>query len=183
MKVLANPSSSAPETAHLPLSLPHEHDGDPAAPQPEEIRRMAEEYYQDFRPAIGLYEEDQEGGGTAFEDASDRGLVRIDKMAQAGEELDELGEQLSEQSLAEVERATKTARVVLLAVIFGLLLVGAGLAYLAVRVVNELRRLYAERQAATEKLEARTRRYPEPSSPRPRRQNWPETGLSSRRRE
>jgi signal transduction histidine kinase len=121
---------------------------DPDAPQPDEIRRMAEEYYADFRPAIGLYEEDR----AAFEEASDRGLVRIDEMAQAGEELDELGERLSEESFAEVERATTTARVVLLAVIFGLLLVGAGLAYATVRVVNELRRLYAEQQETTEKL-------------------------------
>ena len=71
--------------------------------------------------------EDQEGGGPALDEASDRGLFRIDKMAQASEELDELGEQLSELSLAEVERATTTVRLVLLAVIFELLLVGAGL--------------------------------------------------------
>jgi two-component system sensor histidine kinase VicK len=121
---------------------------DPDAPQPDEVRRMAEEYYADFRPAIRLYEEDR----AAFEEASDRGLIRIDEMAQAGEELDELGEQLSEESLGEVERATTTARVVLLAVIFGLLLVGAGLAYVMVRVVNELRRLYADQQETTEKL-------------------------------
>ena len=121
---------------------------DPDAPQPDEIRRMAEEYYAGFRPAIELYEEDR----AAFEDASDQGLVRIDQMAQAGAELDELGERLSEKSLGEVERATTTARVVLLAVIFGLLLVGAGLAYVTVRVVNELRRLYAEQQETAEKL-------------------------------
>jgi two-component system sensor histidine kinase VicK len=123
---------------------------DPDAPQPDEIRRMAEEYYADFRPAIELYEEDR----AAFEDASDRGLVRIDEMAQAGEELDELGERLSEESFAEVERATTTARVVLLAAIFGLLLVGVGLAYVTVRVVNELRGLYADQQETTEKLAA-----------------------------
>jgi signal transduction histidine kinase len=121
---------------------------DPDAPQPGEIRRMAEEYYAGFRPAIGLYEEDR----AAFEEASDLGLVRIDELAQAGEELDELGEQLSEESLGEVDRATTTARVVLLAVIFGLLLVGAALAYVAVHVVNELRRLYADQQETTEKL-------------------------------
>jgi signal transduction histidine kinase len=121
---------------------------DPDAPQPDEIRRMVEEYYADFRPAIGLYEESR----AAFDEANDKGLYRIDKMAQAGTELDELGEQLSEESLAKVDRATMTARVVLLAVIFGLLLVGAGLAYATVRVVNELRRLYAEQQETTEKL-------------------------------
>jgi two-component system, OmpR family, sensor histidine kinase VicK len=127
---------------------------DPDAPQPDEIRRTAKEYYADFRPAIRLYDEDQDEGGAAFADASDRGLVRIDEMNQAGEELDELGERLSDEALARAEQATSTARVVLLAVIFGLLLVGAALAYAAVRVVNELRRLYADQQAATEKLEA-----------------------------
>jgi signal transduction histidine kinase len=121
---------------------------DPDAPQPDEIRRMAEEYYAGFRPAIGLYEENR----AAFDEASDHGLVRIDEMAQAGADLDELGEQLSEDSLAKVDRATITARVVLLAVVFGLLLVGAGLAYATVRVVNELRRLYAEQQETLQKL-------------------------------
>jgi signal transduction histidine kinase len=126
---------------------------DPDAPQPDEIRRTAEEYYADFWPAISLYEEDR----AAFTEASDRGLVRIDEMNQAGEELDELGEKLSEEALAEVDRATMTARVVLLAVIGGLLLAGAALAYAAVRVVNELRRLYAEQRTATEKLEVASR--------------------------
>ena len=96
---------------------------------------MTEEYYADFRLAIGLYEEDP----AAFFEASDRGMVRLDRMNQAGEELDELGEQLAEASLSEVDRATRTARTVLLAVIGGLLLVGAALAYAAVRVTSELR--------------------------------------------
>jgi two-component system, OmpR family, sensor histidine kinase VicK len=127
---------------------------DPGAPQPDEIRAMANEYYEDFRPAIGLYEEDREDGGTAFTEASDRGLYRISEMEDAAEVLDEVGEQLSEEALDRVDRATMTARVVLLAVIGGLLLAGAALAYAAVRVVNELRRLYAEQRAATEKVEA-----------------------------
>jgi signal transduction histidine kinase len=121
---------------------------DPDAPQPEELSRMAEEYYDDFRPAIEFFETDPR----AFTEASDRGLARISEMANAGEELDELGEQLSEESLARVDRATTTATVVLLAVICGLLLAGTVLAYAAVRVVGELRRLYAEQQAAAEKL-------------------------------
>jgi two-component system sensor histidine kinase VicK len=124
---------------------------DPEAPKPDEIRRMAEEYYAAFRPAIEFYGPGPEPS-EAFEGASDRGLVRIEEMARAGEELDELGERLSEQSLGEVERAARTARVVLLAAVFGLFLVGAGLAYATVRVVNELRRLYAEQQETTEKL-------------------------------
>ena len=121
---------------------------DREAPQPDEIRAMATEYYGDFRPAIDSYEEDR----AAFERASDRGLERLDDLARVGEGLDELGERLSQESLAEVDRATRTARVVLLAVILGLLLVGAALAYATVRVVNELRRLYAEQQQTAKEL-------------------------------
>jgi two-component system sensor histidine kinase VicK len=121
---------------------------DPDAPHPDEIRAMASEYYEDFRPAMALYETDQE----AFTEASDRGLYRIDKMESAAEELDKLGEMLSDEALATVERATARARVVLLAVVAGLLLVGVALAYAAVRVVNELKRLYAEQQEASERL-------------------------------
>jgi two-component system, OmpR family, sensor histidine kinase VicK len=121
---------------------------DPGAPQPEEIRRKAEEYYAEFRPAIDLYETDR----AAFTEASDNGLILIDEMGQAGEELDELGEQQWEESLARVDRATRTATVVLLAAIAGLLLVGVALAYLAVRVVNELRRLYSEQRETAQKL-------------------------------
>jgi two-component system sensor histidine kinase VicK len=121
---------------------------EPDAPQPEELRRIAEEYYADFRPAIDLYETDR----AAFTEASDRGLFRIGEMSQAGEQLDELGEERWEESLASVDEATATASVVLLAVIGGLLLVGVMLAYAAVRVVNELRRLYADQQAAAKQL-------------------------------
>ena len=121
--------------------------GDPGAPQPEEIRRMAEEYYAGFRPAIDNY-----GGGDAeaFVEASDRGLERIGEMEVIGEGLDELGERRSETALRGWTGPRRRARVVLFAVIFGLLLVGAGLAYAVVRVVGELRRLYAEQQAASE---------------------------------
>jgi two-component system, OmpR family, sensor histidine kinase VicK len=121
---------------------------DPDAPQPDEIRAMVEEYYGGFRPAIDLYEEDRE----AFKRASERGLDRLNELSRVGERLDELGERLSQESLAEVDRATQTARVVLLAVILGLLLVGAALAYITVRVVNELRRLYDEQQEYAKKL-------------------------------
>jgi hypothetical protein len=88
-------------------------------------------------------------------------------MGQAGEQLDELGEERWEESLASVDEATATASVVLLAVIGGLLLVGVTLAYAAVRVVNELRRLYADQQAAAKQL-AEASKAKTDSSPTPR---------------
>jgi signal transduction histidine kinase len=118
------------------------------APQPEDFRRWADEYYADFRPFIQPKIRDR----AAFDEASARGLKQIGRMEQAAEELDGLGEDLTDDSLERMDRAATTSVVVLLAAIFGLLLVGAGLAYSAVRVVSELRRLSAEQQRSAEKL-------------------------------
>ncbi len=119
-------------------------------PQPDELREMADEYYGDFRPAIEAYQET--GDEVAWTDANDLGLVRIDEMQSAATEIDDLGENLSANSLQRVNEEADAATLVLVVVIVGLLLVGAGLAHAAVRVVNELRRLYAEQHAASERL-------------------------------
>lgn len=116
--------------------------------RPEEVGRMAEEYYAGFRPAIGNYETDPE----AFVQASDRGLVQIGEMEMIAEELDGLGEERAETALQGIDRATETARLVLSAVVGGLVVSGLVLAYSVVRVVGELRRLYAEQQAASKQL-------------------------------
>ena len=116
--------------------------------QPEEIRRMAEGYYAGFRPAIESYEGDPE----AFVQASDRGLVEIGEMEMIAQELDGLGEERAEVALESIDQATATARLVLIAVIGGLVVGGAVLAYSVVRVVGELRRLYAEQQVTAKKL-------------------------------
>ncbi len=116
--------------------------------QPEEIRRMAEEYYAGYRPAVDSYEEDPE----AFVQASDLGLVELGEMETIAEELDGLGEDRAEAALESIDQATATARLVLLAVIGGLVVGGAVLAYSVVRVVSELRKLYAGQQATAKKL-------------------------------
>jgi two-component system sensor histidine kinase VicK len=121
--------------------------------QPQEFREMAEEYYEDFQPAVATAEENPRG----FERVAISSLQDIAEMEEAAAEIDQLGEELSEDSLKEVDRAAATATLLLLAAIGGLLLTGVALAYAAVRVVNELRKLYAEQQAATEKLEAASR--------------------------
>lgn len=114
------------------------------APQPDQFRTMAQEYYDGFRPAIDLYDSDPR----AFERASDRGLMQLDELEGLAQEIDELGEEVSANSLGQVDRANATAHVVLLLAIGLLLLVGMALAYAAVRVVTEFRRLY-ERLADT----------------------------------
>ncbi|QIN84842.1 hypothetical protein GBA63_20985 [Rubrobacter tropicus] len=122
---------------------------DPNAPQPEDFRRWADEYYEDFGPfAQEATVTDEE----AFDRASDLGLKRLAQMELAAEELDGLGEDLTDDSLQKVDRAATTSAVVLLGAIVGLLVAGVALAYAAVRVVNELRRLYAEQHETADKL-------------------------------
>lgn len=121
---------------------------DPDLPQPEEIRSMAESYYAEFGPAIESAEENPR----EFEQVSISTLRDIEEMENAATKIDEVGEDISADALQRVDRASTTATVVLLAVIGGLVLVGAGLAYAAVRVVTELRRLYADQRVTAEKL-------------------------------
>jgi two-component system, OmpR family, sensor histidine kinase VicK len=119
-------------------------------PQPDEFQAMSDEYYADFSAAIEEYEET--GDEVPWADANDLGLVRIDEMQSAAIEIDDLGENLSARSLQRVNEEADAATLVLVVVIVGLLLVGVGLSSAAVRVVNELRRLYADQQAAAEQL-------------------------------
>lgn len=115
---------------------------DDPVPQPAELRALAESYYANFRPAIDRYSSDQQ----AFSMASDEGLVQIGQLAAAAQEIDRLGEEHAAASLANVERASRTATLNLLAVF------GVTLAILAVRTDYEIRRLYTEQQATAEQL-------------------------------
>lgn len=120
------------------------------APQPEELRAMAGEYYEGFRPVLELDNESPE-----FIEASDRGLARLDRMEETTRQIDALSEELASDALNSVEQATTSARILLLAVLGGLTMVGAALAYTAVKTAAELRRLYAsERESAGKLAEA-----------------------------
>jgi two-component system, OmpR family, sensor histidine kinase VicK len=116
---------------------------DPDVPQPDQIREMAQQYYADFRPAVDLYELDP----AAFARASNLGLDRLEALDRTAQVIDRLGERRATTALESVDRAATTAGVVLLSAIGGLVVVGATLAYAAVRVVGELSRLYADQQA------------------------------------
>jgi signal transduction histidine kinase len=122
---------------------------DPGAPQPEDFRRWADEYYATFGP---FTRQEKIADEEAFDRASDRGLAQIEQMEHEAERLDGLGESLTDDSLQRVDRAAQTSEFVLLGAIVGLVLAGAALAYAAVRVVDELKRLYAGQQETTEKL-------------------------------
>ena len=121
---------------------------DPGAPQPEALRSIAREYYAGFWPAVQLYDTDRE----AFLRASDTGLVRLDRLSIAAQELDKLGEQLASQAFAQVERENRSAALTLTAVLAGIVLVGAALAYTTVRILRMLQDLYAAQQQVAHDL-------------------------------
>ena len=102
---------------------------DAGAPQPDELRQMSQDYYEDFRPAIDVYDTDQ----GAFDSAVDTGLADLAELEGAAQEVDRLGEELSAQSLGQVEQVTETSRWLLVAAVSGLALSGLALAYAAVR--------------------------------------------------
>lgn len=116
----------------------------PGVPSPDGIRATAETYYGDFRPAMDRYGSDTR----ELEDASDRGLERIEEMEAAASQIDDYAERRTEDELGMVDRASTRSVVLLILAVGALLVAGAALSYLALRVVNELRRLYAEQKAA-----------------------------------
>jgi signal transduction histidine kinase len=113
---------------------------EPNVRTPQQLRAIAEHYYADFHPAIAFYDSDPQ----SFVLVSDDGLVRLAELESAARELDQLGEQRAAAALRSVEAAEDVARVVLLTVLAGLILVGVGLAYLIVNDLREKRRTAAE---------------------------------------
>jgi two-component system, OmpR family, sensor histidine kinase VicK len=101
-----------------------------------QMRQMAAAYYTDFRAALDLFE----GESAAFHQASDRGLAALGEMEQVARQIERLGERSAEEAFEAMEQATATARLMLLVVLGGLVLVGMGLAYLVVTMVREQHR-------------------------------------------
>jgi signal transduction histidine kinase len=104
-------------------------------PQPDRLREMAKTYYADFRPAIELYDSEPR----EFTRASDRGLTRLNELEQAAHEIDKLGEKRASIALKSVEEVSNIARVLLVVLLGGLILIGTTLAYAAVRMVGQIR--------------------------------------------
>jgi two-component system, OmpR family, sensor histidine kinase VicK len=117
-------------------------------PQPDRLREMAKTYYTDFRPAIGLYDSEPK----RFTQASDQGLARLDELEQAAHEIDKLGERRSSIALKSVEEVSSIARVLLITLVGGLILIGAAFAYAAVRMVRQIREA---REALARALQAK----------------------------
>jgi signal transduction histidine kinase len=121
--------------------------------QPNELRAMAQAYHDEFRPRIALFTSDPIG----FQAASAEGLVQIEEMELATEEIDDLGEQLTAQLLNQIGDEAIVERVTLISLLAAVALVGVALAVAAGRVVDRLRIANAQEQAATQRLAAALR--------------------------
>jgi signal transduction histidine kinase len=112
----------------------------PRIRSPEELRQIAERYYEAFRPAIDLYFSEPQ----AFTLASDDGLVRLSALGESAGAIDQLGELEAAAALHTVDDAANSAQIAILAVLGGLILVGGVLAYLVVRNSSEQKRTALE---------------------------------------
>jgi signal transduction histidine kinase len=73
-------------------------------------------------------------------------------MGEAANEIDNLGDQLADESLARVESASRTEQIILTGLIAGALLIGVTLAVSAGRVLARLRALYESEQHSRHEL-------------------------------
>jgi signal transduction histidine kinase len=112
------------------------------------LQELADTYWSTFRPAVDVYDTDP----AAFELASATGLATLGEMERAAQDIDRLGEERAAQSLTNVNQEIRTARTILVALLGGLVLIGIGLAWIAVRVVAHIRLLYEAQQETSARL-------------------------------
>jgi two-component system, OmpR family, sensor histidine kinase VicK len=120
----------------------------PSLPRAEDLRTLAQAYFATFRPAIALHASDP----AAFDAASDEGLARLALLQTQAETLEDIAEALAAEALRDVERTTVMANLIMLVVLLGVGAAGIGLAVTAIRVVRELRTLYAAQEATAAAL-------------------------------
>lgn len=106
-----------------------------------ELRTLAEQYYHTFYPAFEHYSPDRQ----LFDQASEESLWLLAELENVGRRLEQLGEQQEATGISSVEAAINGAQWVLLAVLGGVILMGAGLAYQVMHTAHE-------RQQAAAKL-------------------------------
>lgn len=113
-----------------------------------DLQAMADSYWQIVRPALNEFEHEE----PEFVVAGDDGFEILQEMEDHALIVDQLGEELAERSLANVDRSNSQSRMILLGVLVGLVVVGLGLAWVTIRVIAQFRTLYNSQQAASIQL-------------------------------
>ena len=119
---------------------------DPDLPEVGQLRSMAEEYYTQFSEVDGA-ENDAE-----FIAVAESLLPSIDAMEAIAESVDTEGERRAEAAFIEIDEASSTGTLILVAVMVGLGAVGGVLAVAVLRLVRDQRRLVVIEQAAVAQL-------------------------------
>lgn len=125
----------------------------PEGDSPEKLRELARRYYSTFRPAVDLYNIDPQ----AFTQRSNLGLEILIELEGAAQRIDHYGEQRAATAMRRIETAENSARIILLIVLAGLILIGVSLTYLIIKNLRENRRMAAELARAVAIREERER--------------------------
>jgi two-component system sensor histidine kinase VicK len=118
--------------------------------QPAEFRTQAQAYHDAFRPSIVLFTSDP----IAFNEASEIGLDQLDQLETEAIGIDEAGEALTSNALERVEEAADRERIILIALLIGVALIGIALSIGAGRVLDQLRTANSQTQEANQRLAA-----------------------------
>jgi signal transduction histidine kinase len=118
--------------------------------QPAVIRQRAQDYHDNFRPRIVLFTSDP----VAFNAASNTGLAQIDELEGYAQRVEDAGERLTNESLANVEHAAARERIILILMLSGVALVGMALSVSGGRILHQLRTANALEQEAGRQLAA-----------------------------
>ena len=117
-------------------------------PEVGELRQMAEAYYAEFADAVRDDIDDLE----EFRDLATDLLVPIDRMEGIAQAIDRAGEERATASFADIDEASNTGTLILLAVIVGLGAMGGIFGFVVLRLVEDQRRLVAVEQAAVAQM-------------------------------
>jgi signal transduction histidine kinase len=126
------------------------HSVSPNLPQPEELRSATKDYVALFLPALEYYETDR----ASFDGVSNQALIQLAALERLARQIDRVAEGEADEAVTRIELASSNARLFLLIVIGGLVLIGAALIYAAFRVIREMDHLYESEQIATQQLSA-----------------------------
>jgi two-component system sensor histidine kinase VicK len=119
---------------------------DPDLPEVGQLRAMAEEYY------AGFSEVDEAEDDAEFIAVAESLLPSIDAMEAIAESVDTEGERRAEAAFIEIDEASSTGTLILIAVMIGLGAVGGVLAVAVLRLVRDQRRLVVIEQAAAAQM-------------------------------
>jgi two-component system sensor histidine kinase VicK len=119
-----------------------------ALPDVAELRSMATAYFEDFASAV----QDDIDDPTEFRDLATSLLVPLESMEAAAVAIDRAGEERAAAAFADIDDASNTGTLVLLAVIIGLGAMGGVLAVAVLRLVQEQRRLVTVEQAVVAQM-------------------------------